>query len=139
MLPQNHFVISGLTVAAVAYAAYPEKSALDISRWVLFGGILSAAIDLDIVALVFLKSQKHEKLKRFRNLLNIFRDFNGFKNTMAETGVLKTGMISHLLLSAGLIVLFYLFSGDYFIPAVLGIATHMITDLPNYRRLILKN
>ncbi len=139
MLPQNHFAISGLTIAAVAYAAYPEKSALDISKWALFGGILSAAVDLDIVAIVFLKSNKHKKLKRFRNILNIFRDFNGFKDTMAETGALKTGMISHLLLSVVLVVFFYLFSGDYIIPAVIGIVTHLITDLPSYRRLILKN
>ncbi len=139
MLPQKHFAISGLTIAAVTFAAYPEKSVMEISKWALFGGILSAAIDMDVVILVYLRSRKDLRLRRFRNMLNIFRDFNGFKDVMAETGVLKTGMISHLLLSAVLVVFFYLFSGDYFIPAVLGVATHLITDLPNYRRLVLKN
>jgi hypothetical protein len=139
MLPHNHFAISGLTIAAVTYAAYPEKSIMDISKWALFGGILSAAVDLDVVILVYLKSQKDRRLRRFRNIVNIFRDFNGFKDVMAETGVLKTGMISHIILSAVLVVFFYLFSGDFFIPALLGITTHLITDVPNYRRLILKN
>jgi hypothetical protein len=139
MLPQHHFAISGVAVAAVAYAAYPEKSVMDISKWALFGGVLSAAMDIDIVALVILRSKKHEKLNHFRTIVNIFKDFKGFKDVMAETGVLKEGMISHLVLSSVLIALFYFFSRSYFIPAAIGVISHLITDLPNYARLIPKD
>jgi hypothetical protein len=139
MLPQHHFAISGVAVAAVAYAVYPEKSVMDISKWALFGGVLSAAMDIDIVVLVLLRSNRHETMKRFRNIVNIFRDFGGFKDAMAETGMLKTGMVSHLLLSTLMIMFFYLFWRNYFFPAVIGIVTHLMTDLPNYRRLVMKN
>ena len=55
MLPHNHFLIAGLVIAPVAAVLYPEKTILEISEWVLVGGLVSSAVDLDIVALVLLK------------------------------------------------------------------------------------
>ncbi len=136
MLPHKHFLITGLTVAPVTIVMYPEKSAVDITQWVLFGGVLSAAIDLDVVALIYLKSRTETRLRPFRNVVNIFRDFKGLKDVLAETGVLKVGITSHFIVSAFLVLFFYFYANTYFVPAVLAIISHMISDLPNYRKIL---
>jgi len=136
MLPHTHFLIAGLIIALVAVILFPEKSLTEIGEWVLVGGLISSAIDLDIIALVLLKSKEEKRLKPFRNPLEIYRRFGSFMDTITKTGVLKIGLITHLIFSALVISLSYLFSITYFIPVSLGVASHIVSDIPNLRRLV---
>ena len=135
MLPHNHFLIAGLVIAPVAAVLYPEKTILEISEWVLVGGLVSSAVDLDIVALVLLKSKQEPRLRPFRNPLEIYRKFKLFMNTITDTGVQKTALKTHLVFSVIILSFFYLFTNAYFVPVVLGIASHLLSDIPNVRRL----
>lgn len=136
MLPHKHFLISGLTIFLAAILLFPEKSVIGIGEWVLIGGLLSSAIDLDIYILVLLKSRSESRLKPFRNPLEIYRNFGLFMDTIFKTGLWKIGLITHLALSVLIVILFYLFSNTYFIPIVLGVVSHIITDIPNLQRLV---
>ena len=135
MLPQKHFLIAGLVITPVAITLSHPKSVIGVAEWVLVGGFLSVVIDIDIYALVFLKSKKENRLKPFRNPGQIQRKFKLFMDTITETGVLKTGLKTHLISSAAIILLSYYFFNDYFIPAALGVMSHIISDIPNLRRL----
>jgi uncharacterized membrane protein YagU involved in acid resistance len=136
MLPHKHFLISGLTIFLAAILLFPEKSVIGIGKWVLIGGLLSSAIDLDIYILVLLKSGKEDRLKPFRNPLGIYRNFESFMDTIFKTGLWKIGLVTHLAFSALLILLPYIFSSSYFVPVALGVISHIITDIPNLRMII---
>jgi uncharacterized membrane protein YagU involved in acid resistance len=135
MLPHSHFIIASLIIAPVSLIFFPEKSATEVGKWILVGGLLSSAIDIDIVALVFLKSRKENRLKPFRNPLKIYREFGLFMDTITETGVLRLGLLTHFTLSIFLISIFYLFPSEYFVPASLGVLSHIASDIPNLQRL----
>ena len=136
MLPHNHFLIASIVITLVGILFFPEKSIMEIGRWVLIGGLLSAAIDLDVCALTLLKSKKENRLKPFRNPIEIFRKFNQFMDAITETGVLKTGLKIHLISSILLILISYFFMDNYFIPVTLGVVSHLISDIPNLQRLV---
>ncbi|MCL7475441.1 MAG: hypothetical protein M8352_05295 [ANME-2 cluster archaeon] len=125
-----------MIIAPVALAAFPEKSIIDIGEWVMVGGLLSSVIDLDIVTLVLIRSRKERRLKPFMNPLEIYRNFELFMDTITETGVLMTGLKTHLIFSTLVILVFYLVLNVYFIPVALGVASHILCDIPNVRRLI---
>jgi len=63
MLPHNHFLIAGLTIYPATIILFPEKPPVEIWQWVLIGGVVSAVIDLDIIAIVYLKSKKRKPIK----------------------------------------------------------------------------
>ncbi|MBI5044293.1 MAG: hypothetical protein HZC10_10810, partial [Nitrospirae bacterium] len=95
MLPHNHFIISGFAAVPIAVLLSPDKP---IIEWALISGLLSAAIDYDVYILVLLKSGKEDRLKPFRNPLEIFRKYKLFMDTITETGVLKIGLKTHLII-----------------------------------------
>ncbi len=136
MLPHNHFLIAGLVIAPVGIVLFPEKSIAEIGKWVLIGGLLSSAIDLDVYALTILKSRKEKRLKPFRNPFEIYRNFGLFMDTIFETGLWKIGGVMHFILSTLLVLLSYIFSSAYFIPVALGVISHIISDIPNLRRFV---
>jgi len=136
MLPHKHFLISGLIIAPVGIVLFPEKSMGEIGEWVLIGGLLSSAIDLDVYILTILKSKKEKRLKPFRNPFEIYRKFKLFMDTITETGVLKIGLKIHLFSSTLIILICYLFLNSYLIPVTLGVVSHLISDIPNLRRLV---
>ncbi|MBI3354104.1 MAG: hypothetical protein HY034_04355, partial [Nitrospirae bacterium] len=92
MLPHNHFIISGLAAVPAAVLLSPEKP---IVEWALISGLLSAAVDYDVYILVLLKSGKEDRLKPFRNPLEIFRKYKLFMDAITETGVLRIGLKTH--------------------------------------------
>lgn len=49
MLPHFHFLIAALIISPITAVLFPEKDIFAIGEWVIMGGILSAAIDLDII------------------------------------------------------------------------------------------
>ena len=136
MLPHNHFLIAGLVIAPVGIVLFPEKSISEIGEWVLIGGLLSSAIDLDVYILTILKSRKEKRLKPFRNPFEIYRKFKLFMDTITETGVLKIGLKIHLFSSTLIVLICYLFLNSYLIPVTLGVVSHLISDIPNLRRLV---
>ncbi len=135
MLPHTHFLISGLAAVPVAAVLSPEKP---IIEWALMSGLLSSAIDFDVYTLVLFKSIKEDKLKPFRNPLKILKEYKNFMQIITETGVLKVGLKTHFILPAFVALLFYFLFPAYFIPAAVGIVTHIISDIPNLQRLVKK-
>ena len=136
MLPHNHFLIAGLIIAPVGIVLFPEKSMGEICEWVFIGGLLSSAIDLDVYILTILKSKKEKRLKPFRNPFEIYRKFKLFMDTITETGLLKIVLKIHLFSSTLIIFICYLFLNSYLIPVTLGVVSHLISDIPNLRRLV---
>lgn len=135
MLPHNHFLIAGLAISPVALTLFPEMAIREIGEWVVIGGVVSAAIDLDIVTLVFLKSRQEQRLRLFRNPLEIYRRFNLFMDTITDTGVLRSGMRTHLISSAAIILLCQFLAPAYIIPVSIAVLSHIISDIPNLKRL----
>lgn len=134
MLPHKHFLIAGLAAVSAAVIWAPERTVIEISKWAMVGGVASAAVDLDIIALVFLKSGKENRLRQFRNPLQVFRKFDLFMDTISETNVLKIGMKTHLIFSALIISISYFYLNAYFLPIALGVISHILSDIPNLRR-----
>lgn len=134
MLPHKHFMIAAIAIAPAAYILSPAKRLYEIMRWVVAGGLVSVAVDIDVLALVMVKGGKIEALREFRRPSNIFRRFERFMDALYETGVLKTAMATHAVLSIALIVSFYIYGSDLFIPATLGVLTHLAPDIPNMKR-----
>jgi hypothetical protein len=133
MLPQKHFWISGLVVAPAAIALAHPRSAAGIAQWVLTGGIVSAAIDIDVYLLVLFGSGKEARLRQFRNPLQIQRKFKLFMETIGETGVLRAAMKTHFVLSAAFILTAYYFFHPFFLPVSLGVLSHLACDTPHLR------
>lgn len=136
MLPHNHFLISGLAAVPIAAVLSPEKS---IIEWALISGFLSSAIDLDVYTLVLLKSRKEDKLKPFRNPLKILKEYKNFMQIITETSVLKIGLKTHFILPTFIALLSYFLFPAYFIPAAVGVVTHVLSDIPNLWRIIKTN
>lgn len=135
MLPHSHFIIAALVIIPVEIILFPENSAIQILKLTIVGGFLSAAIDLDVFTTTFLKSRSVEKLKAFRNPVEIYRKFESFMDTISETGVLKIGLKTHIISSTILAFIFYFYANNYFVPALLGILSHLISDIKNIRRI----
>ena len=126
MLPHKHFLIS--SAAAVPFA-------LATPGWILISGFVSAAVDLDVIALVWLRSGNEERLKQFRDPAAIFCRFDAFMDAITETGVLKTAMKTHLVSCAVILALAALFWQPHFAPLAAGVAAHLLSDVPNVIRL----
>lgn len=138
MLPHNHLLVAGLVIVPVGIVFFPEKSSGEIGKWVLIGGLLSSAIDLDVYALTILQSRKEKRLKPFRNPVEIYRKYKLYMDTITETGVLKAGLKTHLF-SSLFIILIGCFLTSYLIPIILGVVAHLISDIPNLQRLLALN
>lgn len=134
MLPHKHFAIAGLVIAPAALLVSPAMSALEIIKWVFACGLVSAMLDLDITAFAMAKARKSAALNPFKRPRNIFRKFDQFMAAALETGILKKALITHLLSSAAIVLIFYFYGMSLFIPVSLGVISHLASDIPNYRR-----
>jgi hypothetical protein len=136
MLPHKHFLIAELVVFPVAFVLYPEKNVIEIVKWAIVGGFMSALVDLDIVVLVFLKSKSEPSLRPFRSPVEVYRKFKFFMGVIDETGVLKVGMKTHFIFSAFIVLVFYFFVNSYFLSVLLAIISHLISDLPHLYKIL---
>ncbi|MBU0730257.1 MAG: hypothetical protein KKE17_03360 [Proteobacteria bacterium] len=134
MLPHNHFIIAGLVIAPVALIAGQNPGVDQLGLWIAAGGLASVLVDLDVVALVYLRAAKEDRLKPYRNPVKIFTKFKEFMRIIADCGLLKTAMQTHFLLSAILLLLVYCFGKDLIIPVALGVISHLVSDIPNILR-----
>ncbi|MCF6289435.1 MAG: hypothetical protein L3J03_00300 [Desulfobacterales bacterium] len=132
MLPQNHLFISTLTIApvAVVYAGRAE----DILLWVLVGGMVSMAMDLDVIILVFLRSRGEKRLQPYRNPVLIFREFDQFMTVLKETGVRDTVLKTHFMTAAVVPPIFYFLWPSVVVPVALGVISHLLGDLADINR-----
>lgn len=135
MLPHKHFLIAALFIFVAVIAFFSRMESIEVIKWVIVGGFISAAIDLDVYTIVLLKAGKENKLKSFRNPIEIYRNYKTFMDTIFATGVAKIGLITHLVFPIFIILVFYFLFSDYFIPVVIGVLSHIISDLPNFKRL----
>jgi hypothetical protein len=131
LLPHSHFAIAALAIVPATYALHPGSTLQNVGVCVLVGGIASAAIDLDII----LRSRTEQRLRFFRNPVEIFRRFPLFMETITETGVLGTGMRTHLAMAAIIPLLFAYFADRYIVPVSIAVLSHILSDIPNMRRL----
>jgi hypothetical protein len=132
MLPQNHFVISSVAMIPVA-AVVSSQNIPQAAGWVLLAGAVSAAIDLDVLALIYLAGEKHPGFRLFYNPLNLFTKFKLFMETLVGTGQLKTAMKSHFTTFILLPVLAWFLWPAYFLPIAVAVVTHLLSDIPNIR------
>ena len=133
MLPQNHFLISAAAMVPVAMVVSPGNAGL--LNQALICGIIAAAIDLDVIFLIYLKGKEYPSMRLFYNPIKIFTHFKLFMDTLTDTGLLKTAMISHMVIFFTLPVLTYVFCPAYFLPVIVASSTHFLSDLPNMFRL----
>jgi hypothetical protein len=126
MLPHKHFLISA--AAAVPFSLHHPE-------WILASGVISAVVDTDVTVLVWVYAKKHEALAQFRNPINIFTRYGLFMETIEKTGVLKIAMATHLLMSGAILLLTGIYVKGLFVPAVIGVVSHILSDIPNIRKL----
>ena len=137
MLPHHHFLISIIIIIPISIIFFPLLSVIEILLWVLISGFVSILIDMDIIILVNIK--RDNRLNQFKNPKMIFKEFKLFMDTIDETGVLKIAMITHIIISLSFIVLFFLFINTLFIPCLLGVISHIASDVPNINRVLKKS
>lgn len=137
MLPHHHFLISVIVIIPISIIFFPLLSVIEILLWVLISGFVSILIDMDIIILINIKND--DRLNQFKNPKMIFKEFKLFMDTIDETGVLKTAMITHIIISLCFIVFFYLFINILFIPCLLGVISHIASDVPNINRVLKKS
>ncbi|MFQ6087463.1 MAG: hypothetical protein ACE5K0_00995 [Candidatus Methanofastidiosia archaeon] len=135
MLPHSHFAIAGIFIVGVSFVFYPENTFKDLIFWILVGGTVSAAIDLDIILILFIKSRKDETLKPYLNVVAIYKNFKEFMDFITEKGILRIGMKTHLTISFALLLVSHLFFKEFFIPVGVGIISHLLSDFQYISRL----
>ena len=136
MLPHYHFLITIIILLPFIAIFYPELSFIEIVNWIITGGLISMIIDFDVIFMTYIKSDKEEKLKQYKKPQNLFKNFKQFMNIITEIGILKKAMITHLISSIVIILLFYFFIDHLFIPVILAVITHILSDIPNIKKII---
>jgi hypothetical protein len=132
MVPHKHFLIAAIIAAPAALVFAPESPVINTGEWMLISGIVSAAIDLDIYALVFIRSRKKDELKPFRSLRQLYSRFDHFMDTIIQTGVRRISITTHCIVSIVLVVVSYFFWKTYCMPVAIGVSSHIICDMPKW-------
>jgi hypothetical protein len=104
--------------------------------WAVTAGIVAFVIDLDIIVMVAVGARKDKRLRPYNSIQKVARDFRGFIDTLYETGLLKKAMLTHLAVSILLIVVTFFVSSFFIVPVVVGVVTHLATDIPHVKRII---
>jgi hypothetical protein len=107
-----------------------------VAIWTLFSGVASAVIDLDVYGLVIQRSVREPRLRPFRSMAGIYREFPLFMKTIEQTGILRKAMLTHLLLSAGLCVAAWALVPKLLIPATIAAVSHIASDVPNILKVV---
>ena len=129
MLPTSHFMIT--TACTIPMAVASGKDAPTVAAWALFAGVASAAVDLDVYVFVIHGSFRDERLKPFRSMAEIYRQFPRFMETISHTGILRKAMLTHFVICAVLGLAARLLAPSLFLPAVVAGTTHLASDIPN--------
>ena len=133
MLPHNHFLIAALSIFLLSILLFPQSPS-ELARWILVGGIISALIDMDVVALVYWKSRSDNRLRPFRNPAELYKNYGLFMDRITESGILSLGIKTHLIISILIILIFYAIP-EFFVPVFIAVVTHILSDVPSIQRL----
>ncbi len=133
MLPHKHFIFSAILIIITALFFFPSLSYTQMLIWVLIGGALSILVDLD--STILLAISKDKALKPYRNFIYLNKHFNQFIKIIAKNGILRTAAKTHIILSALFVALSYLLWPAYLTPSLIGIASHLLSDIPALRYL----
>ena len=132
MLPHVHLIIAAITIAPVAFTLFGGYQLLIL--WVIVGGLTTLLMDLNAFTLVLVLARSHESLRPYCNPFRIYSDFAGFMTAMAETGTLNTVFTFNLISGAIAPIIVYLVWPALAVPVVLGILTHLLSDVPRLRK-----
>ncbi len=135
MLPHYHAIIAAITVLIISLIFFQDLSIIEIFIWIVVGSVVAALIDIDAIILVKIKSKREPALQRFQSFKAIANDFNAFINTMGETGTLKTILVTHVIFSLIIVLLFYLILESYVVPVIFGVLTHLLTDIKYIKKI----
>ncbi len=135
MLPHYHAFIAAITILIVSLIFFQDLSMIEIFIWIVIGSIIAAVIDIDAIILANIKSKREPALQNFQSYKAIANDFNKFINTMGETGTLKTILVTHVIFSLIIFLLFYLILESYMVPVIFGILTHLLTDIKYIKKI----
>jgi len=100
----------------------------EVYYWALVGGFVSVIVDLDVVLFMYIRSISDGELRRFRNPVEIFRDYGGFMKILLEKGILRTGLKTHPLISLIMILVSFLLFRSFITPVILGAVSHLFAD-----------
>jgi len=132
MLPHAHLIIAAITIAPVAFTLFGGYKLVIL--WVIVGGLTTLLMDLNAFTLVLVFARSHESLRPYCNPFRIYRDFAGFMTTMAEADTLNTVYRFNLITGAVAPIIVYLFWPGLAVPVVLGVLTHLLSDVPGLRK-----
>ncbi|KKL94483.1 hypothetical protein LCGC14_1864190 [marine sediment metagenome] len=138
MLPHSHFIISASAAVPVAMLSARTDASVSVAGWAITAGLVSAALDVDVIALVMFKAKSEPDLREYRNPLRIVTRFKGFMSALYKTGLIRTVMATHCLLWAITVAAAYVFAAEMFLPILIGVVTHALSDLPHIWRVALK-
>lgn len=131
MMPHKHFIVSTIFVVLIIWLFFPSFSYTQILIWIIIAGIFSIIVDFDSAFLLY--TSKDKKLKPFKNFFYLNRHFNQFMKIIAKNGIMKTALRTHIILSVIYVLIAYFFIYSYFIPISIGVASHLLSDIPNLR------
>jgi len=132
-MPQYHAVIAAVVTAAVGAALYPGNALPTLLAWVVASAVVAAVIDLDVMAHVARAAKRDPGLKRWTDPRNVGRDFRGFIEALRAKGLLRLAGVTHLGISAVIVALAWLLLPSLLVPVIIGVATHLATDIQYLR------
>lgn len=131
MMPHKHFLVSTILIIFVVLFFFPTLSPIQFLVWILLAGIFSVIVDIDMLILIPLSRDK--KILPYRNFSYLNNHFNQFMKLISKNGIMKTSLKTHILLSLFFIATAYFFINTYFIPIIIGVISHLLSDIPNLR------
>jgi hypothetical protein len=133
MMPQYHAVIAAIVTAAVGSALHPGGAPSTMLVWVVTSAVVAAVIDLDVMAHVSRAAKRDPSLQRWTDPRNVGKDFRGFIEALRAKGLLRLAGVTHLGISAVIVVAAWLLLPSLLVPVIIGVATHLATDIQYLR------
>ena len=133
MMPQYHAVIAAVVTAAVGSTLFPDNSITTLLVWVAVSAVVAAVIDLDVMAHVARAAKRDPALKHWTDPRNVGKDFRGFIEALRAKGILRMAGATHMGISIAFILIAWLLSPDLLVPVLIGVVTHLATDVQYLR------
>jgi hypothetical protein len=133
MMPQYHAVIAAVATAAVGLALHPGVALSMLLVWIATSAVVAAVIDLDVMAHVARAAKQDPSLQRWTDPRNVGNDFRGFIEALRARGLLRLAGMTHLGISAVIVVAAWLLLPSLLVPVIIGVTTHLATDLQYLR------
>jgi hypothetical protein len=130
MMPQNHFAVAAVVTLVAVVLFYPDLDLQDTLVWILVAGIVAALIDMDVIIIVRVKAKDDPDLEPWADPREATKDLTGFLVLLQKKGILRTVKFTHMGIAVGATIMGYFMVPDLFLPIVLGVWSHIATDVP---------